>query len=625
MVFLQGASATSDTYDLLKPDVYAPLDPATPVQAAINEQALARVAYENFRASVDQVVSELGGVESGFVDRFEKITGYKKAEMDQFDGYRPKPNTASELRTINRNLQSLGNRQTTLGKVSQQFIEDLAGARSAIGQAEGIGTNIQSAQQSYLSGTASADTEIHVWAGLSAAAQGTADASIAAATGGNFAGGIGAAAAGAVNVAVQTPAAVRTSMHRQEIDSAAIGYQSALAQAELPLTIQQSRLQLGATLREQYASLLEIEDNNNAIAQAIADRTRLLREVESIQQSFEANQASIRSRFYADPIHLVRSDNAIIKADAAFANAQRWMFYLLRALEYKWNQNFVGSYAGRNYDSGSVFKLRNAEELKDLFITLQNFNSTGRLGFSQNLDQFTVISLRNLLSPNPATLDPVDPTDPGVRVDKVTGQVVTQREMFRRELKSLRNANGDIVIPVNTTRLSDKDYPTFFIGPLYALNGTITREGRWHDVVRYVKINIVYPSHVGTTPLGVSGQIKYSGLSLFRTRVAPCGLPGARLNNTPDSQGRDIPGELISTPFRSYVQLNLNVPVFEIRDFKEETLQFARSRDYLMNLPVVPGQEDPAAEQLRIQGVHRIQRSGHGLGADPLFQPQRQH
>ena len=182
MVFLQDGTATSDTYDQLKALVYVPSDPATPVQAALNEQALARVAYENFRASVDQVVKELGDVEGGFLTRFEKITGYLAAEIDQFDGYRPKPNTACELRTIDRNLQSLANRQTTLGKVSQQFIEDLAGARSAIGQAEGIGTNIQSAQQSYLSGTSKAWTEIQVWAGLSAAANATADASIAAAT-----------------------------------------------------------------------------------------------------------------------------------------------------------------------------------------------------------------------------------------------------------------------------------------------------------------------------------------------------------------------------------------------------------------------------------------------------------
>lgn len=584
MVFLQDGSGTADTYDLLKPLVYDANSPASPVQAASNEQALARVAYENFRASVDLVVKELGDVEAGFKTRFEAITGYPSAEVDLFDGSHSKAGVACELQTLDRTLQSLGNRQATLGKVSQQFITDLVGASNAIGQAEGIGASISSAQQKYLTGTAGAWEEIQIWAGTAAGAQAAAEAGIAAAASLSPAAGVATAAVGGVNAGVQAAAATRTAQRQQQIDQAAIGLQSALAQAELPLTIQQSKLQMGGVIREQYASLLEMEDNNNAIAQTIADRTRLVREVESIRQSLEVNQASIRSRFYADPIHLVRSDNAIIKADAAFANAQRWMFYLLRALEYKWNQNFVGSYAGRDYDSGSIFKLRNAEELKDLFIGLENFNSTGRLGFSQNTDQFTVISLRNLLAPNPAALSAVNSAEPGVRVDQAAGQVVTQTEFFRRKLKSLVDGNGNLVIPVNTTRLSDLEYPDFFIGPQYATNGGVTRKGRWHDVVRYVKVNIVYPSHGTATPTLVSGQIKYSGLSLSRTRIAPNGLPDQRLNNTPDSLGRDIPGELIATPFRSYVQLNLNVPVFEVRDYKDETQSFSRTGNSYLNL-----------------------------------------
>lgn len=576
-VFLQDGSGTADTYDLLRPLVYNPGNPASPVQAAINEQALARVAYENFRASVDLVVRELGDLEEGYKKRFEEITGYKPAEVDQFDGSHPKPNIPCELRTLDRNLVSLGNRQKTLGDISKRFIEDIAGSQSAIGKAEGIGLAIRSAQQKYLSGTSKAWEDIQNWGAGAAGAQAVADAAIAAAASENITAGIVTGLAGAANAAVQTVAAKKISEREQQIDQAAIGFESEMAQAELPLTIQQSKLELGAVIREQYASLLEMEDNNNAIAQTIADRTRLLREVESIRESFEDNQASVRSRFYADPIHLVRSDNAIRKADAAFANAQRWMFYLLRALEYKWNNNFVGTYAGRNYDSGSIFKLRNAEELKDLFIALENFNSTGRLGFSQNTDQFTVISLRNLLAPNPSVLSPNNPAEAGVRVDTASGQVVTQTELFRRKLKTLVDGSRNLVIPVNTTRLGSLEYPSFFVGPLYATNGDITRKGRWHDVVRFVKVNIVYPSHGNSPPQLVSGQIRYSGLSMFRTRVAPGGLPDQRLNNTPDSQGRDIPGELITTPFRSYVQLNLNVPVFEIRDYKDETLSFARS------------------------------------------------
>ena len=590
MVFLQDGSGVTDTYDQMKPLVFSDLNSATPVKAALLEQGFARVAYENFRASVDQVVEELADVKSTFDNRFEDITGYTVAEINQFNGLKPKPGVASDLATLDRTIENLYRRNTLLFQRASQFLTDLAGANTAVTLAEGIATTINNAEQSYLDNTASAWSEIHGWAGGMAASQAVADGMYAAsgldglATVGSGGANLALVVVATVaNTVVQTAGATRTSQRQQELDTASIGFQSELAAAEAPLTAQQTRQELGALLREQFAARIEVEDNNTALAQALADRTRLVREVESIKANFEANQASIRSRFYADPLHLVRSDNAILTADAAFANAQRWMFYLIRALEYKWNQNFVGFFANRNYDAGSIFKMRNAEELKDLFNALENFNSSGRLNFAQNTDQFTTISLRRLLTPNPNALALFDQFDPGVRVDQRTGETVTEREMFRRQLRRLVDTNGNLVIPVNTTRLSEIDYPDFFLGPLYANNGAILREGRWHDVVRYVKVNLVYPSHVGATPLAVSGKITYSGLTLFRTRVAPCGLPANRLLNT-QGDARNIPGELFATPFRSYVNLDFTVPFFEVRDRKEESRPFARSRDYVRNL-----------------------------------------
>jgi len=293
----------------------------------------------------------------------------------------------------------------------------------------------------------------------------------------------------------------------------------------------------------------------------------------------------------------VRSDNAIIKADAAFANAQRWMFYLQRALEYKWNQNFVGSFADRDYDSGSIFKMRNAEELKDLYSALENFNSSGRINFSENADQFTVISLRDVLVPNPLVLNTNVTADPGVRVDSTTGEVVTQIELFRRKLARLTDENGDIEIPINTTLLSEIDYPSFNVGPRYNSAGQTTRAGRWHDVVRYIKVNIVNPTQAGSINQGqVSGTVRYSGMSLFRTRVAPNGLPDQRLNTPSDA--RDIPGELISTPFRSYVSLDTKIPVFTIQTFKDEDHVFKVSTNSIQNLPPLQTGADHPSDHL---------------------------
>jgi hypothetical protein len=586
MVFVQDGTGLNNTYDVLKPLVYDPANPASPVQAALTEQTTASALYDTFRASVDQVVEELGDVEDTYATRFKAITGYTTAEINQWDGYHPKPNTPCDLATIDQNLLSYANKQVTLSNISAQLITDLTQANEANTKAGAIGKTIQDAQQSYLTVDSSAWDQIQINNAAAAASDAAANAAYGTAGASSIPGGIVAGIAGVGNAIIQGAAASDTAGRQRDIDQAAIGFQTALAQAELPLTVSQQMLALGSTLREQYANQLDKEDNINAIAQAAADRKRLLDEVTTIQKSFEDNQASIRTRYYADPIHLVRSDNQIIKADAAFDNAQRWMFYLQRSLEYKWNQNFVGSYAGRSYDSGSIFKLRNAEELKDLFVALESFNNTGRLGFSQNADQFTSVSLRDLLCPNPNALNPTNAADPGVRVDPVTGQVVTQREMFRRKLRRSVDVNGNLVLPVNTTRLSDLDYPAFFVGPLYATNGTILREGNWHDVVRYVKVNIVYPSRTNLNPAQVSGQIKYSGSSWFRTRVTPCGLLGQRLNTPTDS--RDIPGELVIFPFHTYFQPDLNVPVFQVVDYQAESRSFALSHDYIINQAVQP-------------------------------------
>jgi Skp family chaperone for outer membrane proteins len=590
MVFLQDGSGINDTYALLKPLVYDDLHPgaSAPVNRALLEQAAARTAYENFRASVDKVVQELSDVQQTFADRFEAITGYTLAEIAQFDGLNHKPDVASELATVNRSFESLKRRKDSLSAKLDQLFKDLEGATNAITLAEGVSTSINSARQIYLGISGSAWDTISTWQQAAAGAQATADA-VYAGTSSLIAAGA-AAVAGPINAGVQIQAAERQAQAQQSLDAASIGFQTELAKANVSLTAQQSKLQLGSIQRELLAIRIELEENSTAVAQSLADKTRLLREVESIRQNFDSNQQAIRGRFYADPIHLVRSDNAILRADAAFANAQRWMFYLLRALEYKWNQNFVGVYANRNYDAGSIFKLRNAEELKDLFNALVNFDTSGRLGYSYNPDQIDVISVRKLLVPNPNALNPINSADPGARVDNFTGETVSEREMFRRQLRRLVDANGSLVIPINTTALSPIDYPSLFTGPQYATNGQILSAGRWHDVVRYVKVNIVSPSQ---PPANVAGKVTYSGLSLFRTRVAPCGLPANHFQNALDPGGRDVPGELISKPFRSYFQPDFTVPLFEVTDRMEESgIPFARTQSSV-------GLGDPLAAQYK--------------------------
>jgi hypothetical protein len=179
-------------------------------------------------------------------------------------------------------------------------------------------------------------------------------------------------------------------------------------------------------------------------------------DVQRISSKQQDDSLQVRKSYYADPIHYVRSENALILADAAFRNGQRWIFYAQRALEYKWQQPFVRSEVSaqgvRSFDSGSLFKLRNALELDDLLTQLKGWNDDRLIQDSGN-DHTTFISLRdNVLAPNPYALNatPALQTDRGVRVDLETGDTVTQLELFRRKLTRYKNASGNIVIPINT-------------------------------------------------------------------------------------------------------------------------------------------------------------------------------
>ena len=52
-------------------------------------------------------------------------------------------------------------------------------------------------------------------------------------------------------------------------------------------------------------------------------------------------------------------------ANLSFDEAQKWLYFMARALEYKWNTPFTNYfYLGRRWSTPTLFKLRNAEELE---------------------------------------------------------------------------------------------------------------------------------------------------------------------------------------------------------------------------------------------------------------------
>jgi hypothetical protein len=605
-----------DTYDLMKvklseedgPLQVALEDLGIPTQSSPLPQG-ARQEYETFRESVDKVAAELTGLEGDFAARFEDITGYRyETEGDQWNGIRPKLGVGSELATADLAIDSLARQNVTLGNITLQLLDDISKAEEAVTLANGISTSITGAESSYESTTSSAWTEIHTWAGAAAGAQAVADGVYAASgvdgastlfSGGGTVAAIGIAAA--VNTGVQTAAATRTSMREQEIDKAAIAFDTTLALAEAPLTVKQSEIELGGLLREAYSNRLEIEDTFTALAQAIADRTALLREVQRIDENLLADRASLAGMFYADPIHYVRAERKILKAHSAFRFAQRWVFFTCRALEYKWQERFAidgiigGDDTNTSFDIGSILKARNAQELDLIVQKMAEFNLPRDSSSPDNSDT-TIISLRDqLLSPNPKDVNltykneitengvTTDLTDDGLRYDPETQAVVTQETRFRQILESYKDDFGNIVIPIDTTRL--KNFSTLFPGPDFS-DLSNPDQGAYRNKIETVAINIVAdpskdPSAI--IPSGVNGKngrITYGGNTFFRTRVPICPdrTPAATAPGDPIySPDTDFGSEFVIQPFRFYEDTNFT-GTFELKSFQNISgMKFAYS------------------------------------------------
>ena len=82
---------------------------------------------------------------------------------------------------------------------------------------------------------------------------------------------------------------------------------------------------------------------------------------------------------YDIPVHRIRAVKEAMIADIQFREARQRLFFMVRALEYKWNQPFF--YAPLNYiapqggwNASSLFEMRNAAELKRFYDAMVDFD-----------------------------------------------------------------------------------------------------------------------------------------------------------------------------------------------------------------------------------------------------------
>jgi hypothetical protein len=212
-------------------------------------------------------------------------------------------------------------------------------------------------------------------------------------------------------------------------------YLAALEQAEiegLESDAQVKTLLLGMSTLEVdslEAALLLQQEEGRLVA--------LYREKGELERTIAESAEAVADRYFADPVHRLRSQHDTVLANFSFDEAQKWLFFMVRALEYKWNTPFTNYlYLGQRWSTETLFKLRNAAELELFYNAMIAYESQIQLPKDDYFDWFSVRedffgykrtnNLGQLL----------------FYVDTATGQSENAIEAFRRRLRRLQDSQA---------------------------------------------------------------------------------------------------------------------------------------------------------------------------------------
>jgi hypothetical protein len=249
----------------------------------------------------------------------------------------------------------------------------------------------------------------------------------------------------------------------------------------------------------QEAALLLTQELNRFAA--------LYREKEDLEQKIAEQDASLATRYFADPVHRLAAQSDMVTANLAFVEAQKWIYFMVRALEYKWNtpvRNYP--FGGRTWSAATIFKLRNATELEQMYQAMDSFESQIQLPKDDYFDWFSVrtdfLGYRRTNDLG-QTLFYTDP---------VTGATVDALTAFRSRLSQLQDAQGNIVL--NFSTVTEIPGGTFFRGARFNAQGQILSKGLFLDKIRWLKISLPGNHTLGRTQL--TGELRYGGTAFIR-------------------------------------------------------------------------------------------------------------
>ncbi len=516
LMLVQGDGTIFDSYDALASwnDPFNELAPSNIAQQWLNT---ARDNYDAYRGTLDQLFQQYDDQVDEFYGRLFELVGATPGQPEYANMF---SNPGSEL---NLQVTSIKAAEIQIRK-NQQEIENLqkeilieverrgreAGINNAIGQVYIMYGNKQ----------ASITKEIGTINAEQALAQNLADAAASVSVSVGFPGGVsvdvgGGLVAYAINAGVQFAFEKEKGQLEARKERLAAMQDARINTLEGQLLDNDSKAYIRTLMLRMATLALESQESALLLGQELDRLAGLVREKEHIEALMDESNTELIPRYYADPIHRLRYQSAVVTAEQAFKTAQKWLFFMVRAFEYKWNTPFDHTtQKSRTFSMNDVFRARNAIELISIQAALEEADME-KEAYDSNDDRFDWFSFRK---------DFLGFRDGGSYVDPETEQIVDAVTAFRNYLKSHTDAAGILTLQFNTVR-SDG---TCFTGPIFQADGSVATPGLWNDKIEWITVSIP-GDHPDTVDDTVLGALTYGGTSFIRNQ-----FPSTRNVDTPD-------------------------------------------------------------------------------------------
>ncbi|MEM1083400.1 MAG: FG-GAP repeat protein [Verrucomicrobiota bacterium] len=316
-------------------------------------------------------------------------------------------------------------------------------------------------------------------------------------------------------------------------------------------------LEMNTLLIDSQESVLLLRQEAGRLAGLYCEQAALERRLDEVDTMLAA-------RSFASPTHRLRALSATLTSEIAYADALKWLFFLTRAAEYKWNTEFTtnsGSPDDEGWNINDLFKMRNADELQAYFEALALWESFQNIGrplitpdpedwFSLREDYFGFEQTTDDVSQTVLKYDAIDPSDGMVKeVDGITAFRFALQALVE-EGETLQDPD-QLVIPFDTVRRTDFRTTTQTFG------GSFFDPDNYLDRIDSIKIFVRGPHQQlayldpPTNTMPVDGEneldveLTYAGTSFIRNQS-----PGVVLD--PVNAPNRLTGEFTSYPARFF-------------------------------------------------------------------------